>query len=228
MRTVQECTQRAQTIIKTHRYLYGGKGQPYTKELVERLSKAYPSKFTAALKAEAMKDANKGYLAGDCSYLVCSALGMGNINSLSLKQKAVMLIRPQKALAEEGMVLWKSGHVAYIGDNLKVYEMRSTARDGCVSSFDERAKDFSYMFVIKDSPLYMKHIEELPIGDYYPRYKGIGSSIVSALNSVGEKDTSFAHRKQIAEKNGITGYRGTIAQNLKLVKLLKDGKLLKL
>jgi hypothetical protein len=224
---VNEGTRKAQEIIKTHRYLYGGKGQRYTMALVERLAKAYPGKFTAALKAEAMKDADKGYLAGDCSYLVCSALGIPNINSLALKQKAVMLIRPQKALAEEGMVLWKSGHVAYIGDDLKVYEMRSTARDGCVSPFDERAKDFSYMFVIKDSPLYMKHIEELPMGNYYPKYKGVGSSIVSALTSVGEKDTSFAHRKQIAEKNGITGYRGTIAQNLKLVKLLKEGKLIK-
>lgn len=227
MITVQECTQRAQKIIKTHKYLYGAKGQPYTKELVSKLAGAYPKKFTATIKAEAFKDANKGYFAADCSYLVCSALGIENVNSLALKQKAVMLIRPQKYLAKEGMVLWKSGHVAYIGDDLKVYEMRSTAKDGCVSSFDARAKDFSYMFVVKDSPLYFKQQEESPLGPYYPKYTGTGSSIVSALISVGEKDTSFAKRKKIAEKNGIENYRGTIAQNSKLVKLLKEGKLLK-
>lgn len=62
---------------------------------------------------------------------------------------------------------------------------------------------------------------------YYGTYKGKGTSIVSALASVGEKDTSFAHRKKIAVANGITGYQGTIAQNLKLVQLIKAGKLIK-
>ena len=63
--------------------------------------------------------------------------------------------------------------------------------------------------------------------DYYGTYKGKGTSIVSALQSVGEKDTTFAHRKKIAAANGITGYQGTIAQNLKMVQLIKAGKLIK-
>jgi len=62
---------------------------------------------------------------------------------------------------------------------------------------------------------------------YYGVYKGKGTSIVSALAAVGEKDTSFAHRKKIAAANGITGYQGTIAQNLKMVQLIKAGKLIK-
>lgn len=62
---------------------------------------------------------------------------------------------------------------------------------------------------------------------YYGVYKGKGTSIVSALATVGEKDTSFAHRKKIAAANGITGYQGTIAQNLKMVQLIKAGKLIK-
>lgn len=62
---------------------------------------------------------------------------------------------------------------------------------------------------------------------YYSVYRGKGTSIVSALATVGEKDTSFAHRKKIAAANGINGYQGTIAQNLKMVQLIKAGKLIK-
>lgn len=62
---------------------------------------------------------------------------------------------------------------------------------------------------------------------YYGVYKGKGTSIVSALAAVGEKDTTFAHRKKIAAANGINGYQGTIAQNLKMVQLIKVGKLIK-
>lgn len=62
---------------------------------------------------------------------------------------------------------------------------------------------------------------------YYGVYRGKGTSIVSALATVGEKDTTFAHRKKIAAANGITGYQGTIAQNLKMVQLIKAGKLIK-
>jgi len=62
---------------------------------------------------------------------------------------------------------------------------------------------------------------------YYPAYKGYGTSLVSALATVGEKDTSFANRKKIARANGILNYEGSAAQNIKLVDLLKQGKLLK-
>lgn len=62
---------------------------------------------------------------------------------------------------------------------------------------------------------------------YYPKYTGKGTSIVSALATVGEKDTSMAHRKKIAAANGITGYAGTVKQNTAMVKLIKKGKLIK-
>lgn len=66
-----------------------------------------------------------------------------------------------------------------------------------------------------------------PSVSYYGVYRGKGTSIVSALATVGEKDTSFAHRKKIAAANGINNYQGTIAQNLKMVQLIKAGKLIK-
>jgi GH24 family phage-related lysozyme (muramidase) len=62
---------------------------------------------------------------------------------------------------------------------------------------------------------------------YYPKYTGSGTSLVSALASVGEKDTTFAHRKKIAIANGTTNYIGGADQNIKLVNLLKAGKCIK-
>ncbi len=51
-------------------------------------------------------------------------------------------------------------------------------------------------------------------------------SIVDALESVGA-DYSYSFRKRIARKNGIKNYSGTPAQNLKMLALLKKGKLIK-
>lgn len=52
-------------------------------------------------------------------------------------------------------------------------------------------------------------------------------SITDGLRSVGERDTTFNHRKQIAKANGINDYSGSATQNLKLLTLLNEGKLIK-
>lgn len=62
---------------------------------------------------------------------------------------------------------------------------------------------------------------------YYHVYSGNTTSIVSALGSVGEKDTSYAHRAKIAAANGIVGYKGTASQNTSMLNLLKQGRLKK-
>lgn len=230
MKTVAECNAKAIEMMDGYKYLYGAKGQLYTSKLVESLAKQYPSKFTAALKKEALKDADKGYKAGDCSYFVCSVLGISQVGSTAIKNKAVQLLKINKADAKPGMAIWKSGHIGYIGDDLKIYEFRNTTRDTCVSSWDARAKDFTYMFVVKGSPLYTL-LYEIPtaveVVTYYPIYTGKSTSITTALASVGEKNTSMAHRKKIALKNGYTSYTGTSKQNLDLVAKLKAGKLIK-
>lgn len=57
-----------------------------------------------------------------------------------------------------------------------------------------------------------------------PNYSGV--SLVDALRSIGAT-TTFTYRKKIAAANGITVYSGTAAQNIKLLGLLKQGKLIK-
>lgn len=61
-----------------------------------------------------------------------------------------------------------------------------------------------------------------PSGIYYPAVNNI--SIVDALKSINV-DSSFANRKKIATANGISGYTGTYDQNIKLLDLMKKGKL---
>ena len=62
--------------------------------------------------------------------------------------------------------------------------------------------------------------------DYYPKYNGTSKSISDALKSLGI-DNSKVNRTAIASKNGIPNYKGTSAQNIQLLTLLKQGKLLK-
>lgn len=61
--------------------------------------------------------------------------------------------------------------------------------------------------------------------EYFPRYTGSSGSIVTALRAVGA-ESSYSYRCRIAAKNGISGYRGTAAQNTLMVNLLKQGQLL--
>lgn len=63
--------------------------------------------------------------------------------------------------------------------------------------------------------------------NYYPKYTGTSSSITIGLQKVGELDTSMSHRKKIAAANSISGYTGTAEQNIKMLTLLKSGKLIK-
>lgn len=61
---------------------------------------------------------------------------------------------------------------------------------------------------------------------YYAKYSGSSSSIVDALKSIGV-DSSYSNREKIAKANGISNYSGTASQNIKLLNLLKQGKLKK-
>ena len=64
-----------------------------------------------------------------------------------------------------------------------------------------------------------------PAVNYYPAYTAGGNSITMALSSLGI-DSSMAHRKQIAAANGIGGYAGTYTQNVTMLTLLKNGRLI--
>ena len=68
-------------------------------------------------------------------------------------------------------------------------------------------------------------MQQAPTVNYYPAYTAGGNSITMALSSLGI-DSSMAHRKQIAAANGIGGYAGTYTQNVTMLTLLKNGRLI--
>lgn len=151
MRTVNESNAIAKEMCANgYRYLYGGKGQVYTTALVNQLHKLYPS---CVPLAEALKDADKGYYAIDCSGFVCNVLGISHMGSAQIRSTAVKRLSVSKANAQPGMVLWRSGHVAYVGEGLKIYEAAGTKTDMKVSSFDSRAGAFTELLIVKGSAL---------------------------------------------------------------------------
>lgn len=133
-----------------YRYLYGAKGQAYTAALVNQLRILYPNYINLA---EALKDADKGYQAIDCSGFVCTVLGIPHMGSAQLRSTAVERLPVSKPNAKPGMAIWRSGHIAYIGDGLKIYEAASTKTDMKISAFENRAGAFTELLVIRDSAL---------------------------------------------------------------------------
>lgn len=61
---------------------------------------------------------------------------------------------------------------------------------------------------------------------YYKKCSAKKLSLVDGLKEIGV-NSSFGYRKKIAKANGITVYLGTAKQNVKLLTLLKNGKLKK-
>ena len=69
---------------------------------------------------------------------------------------------------------------------------------------------------------------------YYPQYTGDSPRVDEVLSAIGANSDydmtqtkPYLRRKPIATENGIKNYSGTAAQNNKIIKLAKDGKLRK-
>ena len=114
-------------------------------------------------------------------------------------------------------------------DQGKVLAKLQTGQVLCVSRSFKTSKGTTWLEVkcFKDGRsatayLYSGNATEL----YYKKYTGTSGSIVNVCKSLGI-DSSFSHRKKIAVANGITGYSGTAAQNTTLVRLAKEGKLIR-
>lgn len=69
------------------------------------------------------------------------------------------------------------------------------------------------------------HLTKATSKKYFKRYTGNSGSIVDSLKAIGV-DSSFAYREKIAKANGIKSYTSTATQNIKLLNLLKQGKLI--
>ena len=99
------------------------------------------------------------------------------------------------------------------------------------SSFDSRSKLYkqlgfsgTYTGAAEQNINMLKKLKGNYQSAYYPNPNYKGLSLVDGLKKIGV-DSSFTNRSKIAERNGINNYKGTITQNMKLLGLLKKGKL---
>lgn len=75
--------------------------------------------------------------------------------------------------------------------------------------------------------IYVGQVLKLPnLSKYFNKYEGNSKSIVDALKSINESH-NYEYRGKIANVNNIKNYKGTSVQNNQLLKLLKEGKLIK-
>lgn len=87
--------------------------------------------------------------------------------------------------------------------------------------------DTSFTKIIGSGNLSFKALPNVKTIEYYKQYKGKSNSLVDALNSL-KIDYSFSNRRKIAKINGVKGvYLGLSSQNIYLLNLLKEGKLIK-
>lgn len=106
-----------------------------------------------------------------------------------------------------------------VGDRTKPY------RGDEIYGTNSVTTDFYGYFKITKADV-AKYTGELVPENYFRKYTGNTVSIVSALKSIGA-ESSYSYRTKIAKANDITGYLGKAGQNSKMLRLLKEGRLIK-
>ena len=132
-------------------------------------------------------------------------------------------------------------HIVSVGDN---YEIISELNGYCMDisennnnlgtniSCKPKTGELGQQFELKidipspDSKSGIETIQTKEKNLYFPKTSYTGCSIVEALNLL-EINSSYQFRAEIAKKNKIEGYKGTPQQNLYMLKLLKEGLLIK-
>lgn len=213
-------------------YWYGTYGQTSSKSLYSYKKKQYPAQYQWSCPKDHLgKRVHdcvgliKGYLWSETptskptykSSQDVSANGMYDVCKIKGKINTI----PD----EPGVLVFMDGHVGvYIGSGY-VIEARGHKYGVVKTKLSERSwARWGKCPWIEYSKITINDDKKV---SYYPKYKGLSISIVDALASVGVKDVSKAHRAKIAKANAIKNYTGTPSQNLKMLKLLKNGKLIK-
>jgi hypothetical protein len=214
-----------------HPYWYGCFGQISTKQLYKVKKKQYPKYYTWALPNNQL-----GTRVYDCVGLIKGYLWSSSITAKPkynakqdvsangmhavCKKHGAMNDMPNVA----GTLVFKNGHVGvYIGGG-EVIEAKGHAW-GVVKTKLASGGWTGWGWC----PWIEYETEDngtLPRPKYFKKYDGSSVSIVDALAFIGAP-YSFSYRKKIAKVNKIKAYVGLPKQNIKMLNLLKRGKLIK-
>lgn len=204
-------------------------------EFTSKAKNIYKNYNTKYVLGTFMNKKENNKLCTDCSGLIKGILwgypcngkyasnGLPDINADTLISKCSG-VSTNFTNIEVGEVVWVKGHIGiYIGDG-KVIE--STSKWG--SKVQMTALGNKGTIKGLNTRTWIKH-GKLPYISYSNKYLKTnykGTSFVDGLKSINV-DSSFSNRKKLAAINGITNYKGTLEQNIKLLNLLKQGKLKK-
>ena len=136
-------------------------------------------------------------------------------NMIKEPKKTILLkyFNEVKTPKQGDIAIWSYGHIA-IFDHAKNYY------------FSQNPNPCKVIQITRSGVYYFRKKENKPKVVYYPKYTGKSVSIVDALKSL-KIDSSFTNRRKIAKVNNIKSYVGTSNQNIQMLKLLKQGKLIK-
>lgn len=235
-------------------YVYGSFGNKLTSTFATQKYKQYPKINTSARTAKYKKLCDDKHYAFDCVGLIKSYYWGGygktkyksssdvSANGMYTKAKVKGNIKTID-LNKPGLLVQMDGHIGVsVGDGsgdiiestISTKHAKQKHKLGGVCRTN--IKDRKWLHWL-ECP-FIEYIEESkkttetktttkPVTvKYYPKCSIKYLSIVSALNSIGVNST-FAYRKKIATKNNIKNYKGSATQNIKMLNLLKKGKLIK-
>lgn len=110
------------------------------------------------------------------------------------------------AIAKDCNTMWES-----IGSSKNT--RKNPGKGVCVSAITRRSDLLCVIDIVDDDRV------------YYPQYMGKSSKIDIVFQEIGAPYGSVSKRKTTAIHNGIIDYKGSLTQNLKLIKLAKEGRL---
>lgn len=209
-------------------YWYGTFGNTATESLLTSKKKQYPSHYTSGRMAKYRSQLGKrvhdcvglvkGYLWSD------SATAKPNYNAVqdvsangmykACKEKGKIATLPEIP----GVLVFMPGHVGIYAGNGKVLEARGFAYGVVETNLEDRK------WVNWGKCPWISYPAAKAI--YFPKCDSTCTSIVDGLKAV-KANSGFSYRKKVATANGVSGYLGAAKQNIKLLNLLKQGKLLK-
>lgn len=219
-------------------YLYGSFGNTLTNAFITQKAKQYVYNIKRqTIYKNCLKSSGTEY-AFDCVGLIKSYIWGGygkvkynskqDVSANSMYNKAKVKGDISKIPEVPGVLVWMSGHIGiYIGNG---YVIECTP----ATKFAKQNHKGGGVCKTKLSDRKWKKWCECPFitytkatVKYYKKCSSKETSIVDALKSIGV-NSSFSYRSKIAKANGIKAYVGLPSQNVKMLNLLKQGKLIKL